>query len=101
MQKLTNINIGVRAQAGLVLTLVVFWFISIAGWGREMGDHHAFWTEIFLLGPFLSGAFAVLLFASYRRAGRIHRGWVVAALWAAASPWILLLLFVGLGWVWK
>ena len=98
MRALNQINLGVRTQAVLVFTVVLLWFISIPGWAREMGNPHAFWTGAFLSCPFLSAGFAAVLVSSYRRAGGVHRRWVLAALWVAAAPWVLSLLFFGIAW---
>jgi hypothetical protein len=86
-----HIVVGIRSQSVLVFALVALWWFSAIFRDSLFGFQSVLWLGVGFLFPFIAAIFAVILFVSYRRAGRPHRWLVRLSLLAAASPWILFL----------
>ena len=86
-----HIAVGTRGQSVLLLALTALWWFSLIFRDSLFGFPSPFWLAVGYMFPFVSVVFAVILFVSYRRAGRPHRWFVRLALLAAISPWVVFL----------
>ena len=91
MRPPTNIKIGIRLQASVVIGAVALWFVSIA---RIAGSSYRrpglrFWEVVFGISAVTALAFVFSLWLSYLRSTRAHGAWVSAATMAVLTPIIL------------
>ena len=97
MHALREIKIGIRLQAEVVLFLTAFWFLAawVCWWvcWHSDGVLSLFWAASLKYLPFVISLFTVVLIVSYRQTARTHRRWVYAAVLAAISCWVVILLF--------
>ena len=94
MHTLRHFDVGIRSQAILILALTALWCCSFVGWMSEMDSSRMFWTATFFFTPFIMLSFGVILFISSRKSAERLPWLVRAALFAAVSPWLFLLLII-------
>ncbi len=94
MHTLRHITIGIRSQAYCILGLTAFWWYSALCQDSLFGFRSVFWMSVALLAPFSSAVLLVILWRSYRQAGRTQRWLVRLTSLAAVSPWVILFMIL-------
>lgn len=80
-------RISIRSQAVLVMASVLLWYWSVID--VFYNGNASIWGALMISLPLLTAILMLNLIGSYRRLGKINRGWFWVALIAACSCWIL------------